>query len=295
MTLLLVVLALGVLAALVVAGVMTRWPVLDPAAPKVKVENVADQVHRHPRLAAFARSRLDPKVATGFLLSVASIVLAVGIATVGVLLLMVRTHSGFARFDSAATRFGATHAAQPSLTWLRLLTQLGGAVWLAPIAIAVALSQVRRSRPWMVLAFLVMAVGGQFLVANFVKSLVHRARPDLMRLTGFSGPSFPSGHAVAAAASFAAFALVIGRGRSHRVRTVLAAAAVGVAVAVAATRVLLGVHWLTDVLAGLAMGWAWFALCSIAFGGRLLSFGQPVAVAERVAPEPDAQHAPLRS
>ena len=57
----------------------------------------------------------------------------------------------------------------------------------------------------------------------------------------------------------------------------------GIAVAVATTRVLLGVHWLTDVIAGLAMGWAWFAISSIAFGGRILRFGQPVAVAESVA------------
>jgi hypothetical protein len=54
---------------------------------------------------------------------------------------------------------------------------------------------------------------------------------------------------------------------------------------VATTRVFLGVHWLTDVMAGLALGWAWFALCSIAFGGRIMRFGAPVIVAESMAPD----------
>jgi membrane-associated phospholipid phosphatase len=58
---------------------------------------------------------------------------------------------------------------------------------------------------------------------------------------------------------------------------------VAVAVTVAGTRVLLGVHWLTDVLAGLAVGWAWFALWSIAFGGRLLHFGAPAELADDLA------------
>ena len=39
---------------------------------------------------------------------------------------------------------------------------------------------------------------------------------------------------------------------------------------------MLDLHWTSDVVAGLALGWAWFAACAIAFGGWLLEFGAPV-------------------
>jgi hypothetical protein len=46
--------------------------------------------------------------------------------------------------------------------------------------------------------------------------------------------------------------------------------------------VLLGVHWLTDVIGGAALGFGWFVVCAVAFGGALLHFGAP---AERVEAE----------
>ena len=113
-----------------------------------------------------------------------------------------------------------------------------------------------------------------------------RDRTDPAGLTGFAGSSFPSGHATAAAATFAAYALIAGRGHTRAIRAVLGGAAVALTLMVASTRVLLGVHWLTDAMAGICLGWAWFGLCSIAFGGRLLHFGAPaetaVETAERV-------------
>jgi membrane-associated phospholipid phosphatase len=101
-----------------------------------------------------------------------------------------------------------------------------------------------------------------------IKELLDRVRPALNPITETLGPSFPSGHTTAAAAFYAAAALVLGRGFGKHGRALLAGAAAGIAVAVACTRVFLDVHWLTDTGAGLFLGWAWFAVCCIAFGGR---------------------------
>lgn len=262
-----------------------RWPQVAHTAPKLSTERVENEARKHRPLVAFMHSRLNPESTTGLALSAAIVAFVGGAIVVGFILIMIHTDTGFARLDRSASLFGAHHATNLSTKALRVYTQLGGALVIVPLAVIVAIVETIRQRKIEVVLFLALVVGGQFLVANVIKSIVNRARPNFDQLTGFSGPSFPSGHAVAAAAGLAAFALVIGRRRSLKVRAFLAGLAVGLATGIACVRVMLGVHWLTDVLAGLALGWAWFALCSIAFGGYRLRFGAPVeAIEKAVAP-----------
>jgi len=201
-------------------------------------------------------------------LAVLAIVAVAGGGLFLITLEMVRAHRVLVSFDGTVVRFGATHATSASTDILRALTDLGSSEVLVPLAVVIGVVEARRLHDWAPVAFLAVILGGQYALVSLVKAGVDRSRPDVLRLTGFSGSSFPSGHATASAAAFAAFALLIGRGRDSPAKSLLAGAAVGLAVLVAATRVMLGVHWLTDVLAGLCLGWAWFALVSIAFSGR---------------------------
>ena len=272
----------GVLAAVMVfVGALVWWVHRsaarhDPVDVRVSRAQVHDAVVKHPRLARALRRRLDPKALTGLFLTAAAATALLGTFVVGVVLRMVQTRDGLARLDDWAARFGVHHLSPATRQLLRIVTQLGSTRVVVPLALAVVGIERRRMPSRRVFWFFLVAFGGTVAITNVVKALVDRARPDIARLVVFSGPAFPSGHSSSAAATYAALALVLGRGRRGRTKAALGSVAAMVAVAVATSRVLLGVHWLTDVIAGLALGSGWFAISSIMFGGRLLEFGRPV-------------------
>ena len=164
--------------------------------------------------------------------------------------------------DAAAAR-GATslsglHGAASVLTWL------GAPVVLEAVATVLALWLLRAGRGRSAL-YLALAVGGGQLLSVVAKAAVHRARPCVGRAVALHCPhsySFPSGHALAAAGGYLALAVVTVGLVGPRSRRLVTGVAVGLPLLVAATRVVLGVHYLTDVLAGLALGWGWVALCT---------------------------------
>ncbi len=244
-------------------------------------EKAGEELFR-ARAVRFLRRRLDPEAATGLALTVALGLVFAAALGFGLVSDMVTSETGLYRLDASAAAWGAENATPVSTWLLGLLTWLGGSATVLAVTISLGVLAWVRRRRLAVLAFLLTVVVGQNLIANTVKVLVDRERPPVPHLAPSSGFSFPSGHAAAAAATWAAVVLVLGRGRPVPVKAWLAAGAALITVLVAASRVLLGVHWLTDVIGGAALGFGWFVVCSVAFGGALLHFGAP---AERVEAE----------
>lgn len=272
----------AVLVAAVVAGLaatlvsISRHVNVDPIDTTAEERWLIHRLARLPRVAAFVKRRLDPTV-TGGLVLTASLAVISG-ATLGVALLldMVHQQRGLAALDEGVARWGRDHADHLAVSVLRVVTDLGGTPVVTAVLVVVGSVHLLWRREPHVPLFLATVGVGVVLTNNVLKVLIDRDRPSVGPLVGFSGSSFPSGHSATAAACWAAVALVVGRGRSRPVRALLAGTAALVATAVAASRALLGVHWLTDVISGLVVGWAWFLVVAIAFGGRRQRLGHPV-------------------
>ena len=233
-----------------------------------------------PALRAALDRRLDPQSVTGLALSAALLFTAGAGIVLGLLAYLVRTNEALADLDNGAARWGEQNASVSSTDVLKGITQLGSIYVVIGLCIVLVAAELYRTRSRWVIPFVVAVVGGEALLSTLIKQVVDRARPAFDPAAATLGPSFPSGHTTTAAAFYAAAALLLGRRRPRLARALLNGGALGIAIAVAASRVLLGVHWLTDVIGGLALGFAWFTLCAIAFGGRILRFGVVAEVAE---------------
>lgn len=224
-------------------------------------------------------ARLDPATATGLALTLALTVTLAGGVILGVLAYLVRTNGHLNRLDRSVAVWGHDHATAFSTHGLNIVTQFGATVTAVFLCVALAVIETVRTRsPW-ILPFLAVLMAGNWILFTTIKELANRARPTLNPAAAALGPAFPSGHSSTAAALYAGAALLLARRRGHVLRAVLTGVAVGLAIAVASSRVLLDVHWLSDVIAGLTLGWVWFMICSVAFGGRLLRFGAPLEMA----------------
>ena len=280
MLVLLALIGPAVLVGCAVTAAFLRVPDINPGSPQA-AQPIARAVERklraRGRFALFVRARMNPTQVTGLALS-----LAFGaVVVVGVLAFEIRTTTFVVRIDHEVADWAAVHAAHWTHTILLAVTDIGSTVGVVVISLTVAVFETWRTRSRWVVPFLVVVVAGQLAAATLIKGAVGRFRPAIDPVVGLSHTSFPSGHSTSAAATLAACAFLLSRRRSPRTQAVTTGVGVALAVAVAASRVLLDVHWLSDVIAGLMLGWGWFGLCAIAFGGRLLIFGAPAELAVR--------------
>jgi undecaprenyl-diphosphatase len=274
---LLVLLLIAALAGVLIALAFARLAPAEGAATAI-----ADAVGEAAEASAprtWWQVRTDPAVATGLALTAAVATIAIAGVVISALALVVRGNTTGIALDSWAATWGNEHATDFSTRAIGWITDLG--TWpVVPFAgIAIVIYERWRVPNRLLVPFLTVVILGNLLITASIKDLIDRARPTLNPIAQTLGPSFPSGHTSAAAAFYAALALILARGRTPRVRSLLAGAAGAIAVAVALSRVLLDVHWVSDVIAGLLLGWAWFAVCAIAFGSRRLQLHR--------GPEPD--------
>lgn len=139
----------------------------------------------------------------------------------------------------------------------RVVTWAGSAFLLVPLAVIACLGFVRAGLRREALA-VGISLGGAMLISVWIKLLVSRPRPPVEHLQAVTGSSFPSGHATQASAFW--FSLVFAMpatGSSPRLTRLAAGLALLIVLVVAASRVYLGVHYPSDVVAGMLLGTGW--------------------------------------
>ncbi|MEA3413823.1 MAG: phosphatase PAP2 family protein [Pseudomonadota bacterium] len=157
--------------------------------------------------------------------------------------------------------------------WLEIVVRdisaLGGFTVLTLITLAVCGYLWLRGSPRFAL-FILISIAGGSLLNTLLKGLFDRPRPDLVpHGTPAALSSFPSGHAMMSTVVFLTLgALLAFASQDRRIKAYILGWAVSLTVLVAFSRVYLGVHWPTDVIAGWVAGSTWALICLMA--GRLL-------------------------
>ncbi|MCL2535052.1 MAG: phosphatase PAP2 family protein [Nocardiaceae bacterium] len=161
--------------------------------------------------------------------------------------------------DGSVASWFATHRT-PTLDSVAIaVTNLGSPAATVALAVVVAALLAWRARSPIPAVVLIGTVGAASVSCQVLKMLIGRDRPSasLQRIVE-TDHSFPSGHVTGTATLLAMIVVIATAGRSRRVRAVWAVVTALVVMLVAATRLYLGVHWLTDVVGG-ALVAAFFA------------------------------------
>jgi len=177
------------------------------------------------------------------------------------------------------------HLTHTFVSVLRAFTEFGSSEWIGIVLSCLVLFFVFK-RWWPSLVTLIVAVPGGMLLNEWLKVVVHRHRPFVDGpFVDWSGYSFASGHTIGATLLYGQLALfIVPAITSRRWRTLTVATATLFVLLVGFSRIALGAHYLTDVLAGIVLGLAWLSFCLLILKPMRRSVVFPALVPE-IAPE----------
>ena len=215
-----------------------------------------------PRLHRFVAARLSPEGETGLHLTVGVVLMLIAAWVFGGIAEDVVTGDAITLLDVWLAQWFHLHASPSMTRFMLFITHWHGMIGASVMALMLAAYfQLRRQYYW--LLALVAVVPGGMLLNVLLKYVFQRTRPSfddpLLTLATYS---FPSGHTANAALLYGLLACwLVTRRRGATRRAAIIAGAVLMVALVGVSRMYLGVHYLSDVLAAAAEGCTWLAVC----------------------------------
>lgn len=218
---------------------------------------------RYPRAWKLLIGRFAPGEYLGLHLTI-----GLGISLAGIWLFSVITEDVIQRdpitqFDLALLAWMHQHGTPGATRSFLGITMLGSPVVIGGVALATAVALAAR-REWLVLSGWVAALVGGGLLNQGLKALIRRPRPPgAAALLLNASWSFPSGHAMESLITYGMLAYVLGRVyiRQRPARRLVVIGAAILALSIGLSRLYLGVHYFSDVLAGYVAGLVWLSAC----------------------------------
>jgi undecaprenyl-diphosphatase len=199
-------------------------------------------------------------------------------------------HGAAASINGLVAGHAALVAVVKAVTWLGS----DGALWTVTGIAAIVMGLRRR---WRLAIYLLVTGAGALVLDPVLKALVGRLRPVVAHPVAHgTGNSFPSGHSLGSIVCYGAVLLVFLPAARGRWRIAFITVVIALVAMMGISRILLGVHYLSDVVGGWAVGITWLGLTTLAFELTRHAIGLPVTdpVTEDLEPEARADLRPAQ-
>jgi membrane-associated phospholipid phosphatase len=168
-------------------------------------------------------------------------------------------------FDQQVISFFSLHRTPGLIRIMEWITVFGSINFLVPAYILIAIYLVRKRQRFTAISIIILAVTST-LTMFWLKVYFHRERPNLPIIKGITNFSFPSGHSLSSFIFCSVLIYLVWRGNLRKIwKVVLIALLLGLALITGISRIVLNVHYATDVIGGFSLGIIWVLVSFYSF------------------------------